>query len=215
MFAKNLINPHAPYWDVDTTIETLHGLFAQHETSKIAAVQGGHFVGFAEQGTEKALHLAMRATAGTWVFDYQHLYEVTKTCVNNVLSPVAVVDDKDAYMGTILVEDIVCAIAKVLSLEEAGIVMVLTMDKRNCSLQEIMYLLDSEAVRLWNLHISQAEGSKHALQVTLRLHPTEQIHWLVATFERFGYTVTTYKRPSDDHTKERRNFEVLMRYLNI
>ena len=222
MIARDIVDTEAPRWEIEGSIQSLRTLLDQREdpgaSCKVAAVKKGAFVGFVDKAgplTRDRLALVMSATAQAKVLVHEHFYSIARVCVDYLSFPVAVVDKGDQFIGSIGAEALVQAMGKMLSLQEAGVVVTLSAEQRNFSLQEIMYLLDSEGVKLWNLHVvPRREEETHTLRITLHLHPTERLSVLLATFERFGYGVTTYEKATLNDAKAHKNFEMLMRYLN-
>ena len=149
----------------------------------------------------------------TAVDEYEHIYEIVKTAVRYQLSVVPVIDDNQNLLGVITLEDLLAYFAQSSSLTEPGGVLVLEVNRRNYSLAEIARLAEYEQATILSSNILSPPDSMN-LEVTLKFN-TREISRLVATYERFEYTVKASYQESDyiDDLKER--LDSFMSYMNV
>ena len=149
----------------------------------------------------------------TSVDEYQHIYEIVKIAVRYQLSIIPVVDDNKNLLGVITLEDLLAYFAQSSSLTEPGGVLVLEVNRRNYSLAEIARLAEYEQATILSSSILSPTDSMN-LEITLKFN-TREVSRLVATYERFNYTVKASYQESDymDDLKER--FDSFMSYMNV
>ncbi|MFK7948534.1 MAG: CBS domain-containing protein [Saprospiraceae bacterium] len=149
----------------------------------------------------------------TSVDEYEHIYEIVKTAVRFQLSIVPVIDENENLLGVITLENLLTHFAKSASLAEPGSVLVLEVNRRNYSLSEIARLAEYEQATILSSNILSQANSIN-LEVTLKFN-TREVSRLVATYERFNYSIKASYQESDymDDLKER--YDSLMSYLNV
>jgi len=147
------------------------------------------------------------------VHESEHLYEVIKSAVSFHLTLIPVINADDKYLGVITLESLLQYFAESGSLAEPGTILVLEMKKRDYSLAEIARIVESEQASILSSYIS-SKPSSNFIEITLKLNRKE-INRIVATFERFEYSVKASFQESDymDTLKER--YDALMSYLNV
>lgn len=147
------------------------------------------------------------------VNESEHLYDVIKQAVSFNLTLIPVVNADDKYLGVITLESLLQYFAESGSLSEPGTILVLEMKKRDYSLAEIARIVESEQASILSSYIS-SKPSSNFIEITLKLNRKE-INRIVASFERFEYTVKASFHESDymDTLKER--YDALMSYLNV
>jgi len=147
------------------------------------------------------------------VNESEHLYDVIKLAVGNSLTLIPVTNTDDKYLGVITLESLLQYFAESGSLTEPGTILVLEMKKRDYSLAEIARIVESEQASILSSYIS-SKPSSNFIEITLKLNRKE-INRIVATFERYDYSVKASFLESDymDSLKER--YDSLMSYLNV
>lgn len=142
-----------------------------------------------------------------------HLYEVMRLVAEYRLTVVPVTDEKGRYLGMISQEDLLNYFAAAGSFAEPGSIIVLEMHRRDYSLAEIARIAESENANILSSFISSGLDTS-LIDVTLKVN-SQQIHNLLATFDRFGYQIKASFNEGDisDTLKER--YDSLMMYLNV
>lgn len=142
-----------------------------------------------------------------------HLYEVMKIMADFNLTTVPVIDSEQNFMGLISMEDVLQHFAKTLPFSEPGSIIVLEMAKRDYVLSEIARIVESENSVILSAYVTSTPDSSQ-IEVTLKVN-NQQIHAILASFERFEYTIKASFNEVEyiDALKER--YESLMNYLNV
>jgi predicted transcriptional regulator len=148
-----------------------------------------------------------------FVKEYVHIYEVIKICCELNLTIIPVVDEKENYVGVITLQALVQYFGTLSAIRENGGIIVLEMNKNDYSLSEIARIVESNNALILSNYVSSRPDSTRIL-VTLKLNIPDLKH-VVATFERFNYTVLASYQETEyfDQLKER--YDSLMNYLNI
>lgn len=148
-----------------------------------------------------------------FVKDSMHIYEVIKIACELQLTIIPVIDSEENYCGIITMQSIVQFFGTINSLRESGGILVLEMNKTDYSLVEMARIVESNDVLILSHYVSSKSDST-MIEVTLKLNVTDLKH-VIATFERFNYTITASYQETEysDQLKER--FDSLMNYLNI
>lgn len=148
-----------------------------------------------------------------WVPANQHLYDIMNLVVNFNLTVIPVLNEAKEYLGLITIEDLLKKLADTGSITQPGGVLVLEMAPRDYSLAEIARLIELENGMVLSSFISSPYGTDH-IELTLKINKEDLKH-IIATLERFEYTVKSsfYESEIIDTLHDR--YEGLMRYLDI
>ncbi len=142
-----------------------------------------------------------------------HLYEVMHLLVEQKLSMIPVIDSQEKYLGIITREDILQYFTEFSAISEPGCILVLTVNKRDYSLSEIARIVESENGSILSTNIHNLAETEQ-IEVTIKINKQE-INRIVATFERYNYTIkASYSENDYQHILQER-FDHLMNYLNV
>jgi acetoin utilization protein AcuB len=129
------------------------------------------------------------------------------------LTIIPVVDENEVYVGVITIQSLVEFFGSLNGIKEAGGIVVLEMNKSDYSLSEIARLVESnDALILSNYVSAHTETTK--IEVTLKLNISDLKH-VIATFERFNYTVAGSFQETEYYDQLKDRFDSLMNFLNI
>ena len=142
-----------------------------------------------------------------------HIFEVMSYMAEYQLTTVPVVDDKDAYLGLITLEDIMQYYARSYSFREPGSLIVLRLLKQDYSMVEIAHYIESEGAVLLSSFISDLPDSPHIL-VTLKINK-EEISPILSAFERHGYTIESMHSPTRFESDLKDRYDMLLHYLDM
>lgn len=148
-----------------------------------------------------------------FVRENMHIYEVIKIACELQLTIIPVIDAQENYCGIITMQSIVQYFGTLSGVRENGGIVVLEMNKTDYSLAEIARIVESNDALILSNYLSSKSDST-LIEVTLKLNVSDLKH-VIATFERFEYTVIASYQETEytDQLKER--FDSLMNYLNI
>ncbi|MEM6700982.1 MAG: CBS domain-containing protein [Bacteroidota bacterium] len=148
-----------------------------------------------------------------FVRNSDHIYEVMRQMAQYELTIIPVVDIDDIYVGLITQEDLLQYFARMSSFTEQGTILVLEMSKHDYSLSEIARIVESESAKILSSFIT-TDAYSTKVQVTLKIN-AKYIQNIIATFQRFDYTIKASFNESDYLESLQERYESLMNYLNV
>jgi acetoin utilization protein AcuB len=145
----------------------------------------------------------------------QHFYNIIELAVQNRIQLVPVLDAQHEYLGVVTVSDTLAAFGKVpVATSQQGII-VLAMEERDYSLTQISRYVEENNAKIISAHVAQDEHDPYRIRLTLKLN-TPNITRIIATLERFGYSITAQFSGTGEVTEdEQERYDALLRYLNI
>lgn len=117
------------------------------------------------------------------------------------------------FVGAIAQTDLFKQLAKQIGANEPGGVIVLELEKRGYSFSEISKLVETNDATITQLNSYYDNGTETFL-VTLKVNKFE-ISDIVATFQRYDYTVKYYFGEELYGNELKENYDHLMNYLNM
>lgn len=150
---------------------------------------------------------------GAYVYQDQHIYEAIRVMSRYHLELLPVLDEDNTYLGLINLKDLFLHLDALFAIHEPGGIIVLDIPPKGYLPSEIARIVESNDAKILSLYISQTKNDG-GYYVTLKLN-IEDLSRVIASFERFEYTIhKTYyhTRPSTDF---QRNLDALMNYLDI
>ncbi len=148
-----------------------------------------------------------------YVKESDHVFEVMRLVGEYQLSVIPVVDVENNYIGLITQDRLIQYFAKSASFTETGSIIVLEMGRQDYSLTEITRLVESEnAVVLSSFVVTNPDSTR--VEVSLKVN-RQEIRDILATLERFNYTIKGSYQETNYYDDLRERFDSLMSYLNI
>ncbi|HEV2832424.1 MAG TPA: CBS domain-containing protein [Hanamia sp.] len=126
---------------------------------------------------------------------------------------VPVINETGEYMGTIRGFDLVNALGNFCGANEFGALVVLEVEPTHLAISEINSIVESDGATILHLNISPMPPSP-LLQVTLQINKRE-ISTIIASFERYEYSVAYYSGEELFENDLSTNYQNLMNYLDI
>ncbi|MEM0997487.1 MAG: CBS domain-containing protein [Bacteroidota bacterium] len=160
-----------------------------------------------------AVRLSLPET--TYAFEDNHLYEVLKIASTMHLDLLPVLRSRDnTYLGVITSKDLIEYAGDLLAVREPGGIIVLEMQQNSYSLVEIGRICESNDAKVLSLAARTLPNDPSILNVSLKLNIRE-LSRLIATFERFEYTISHVIFDSEQLADYRERYENLLRYLDV
>ena len=147
------------------------------------------------------------------VKDSEHLLSAIQETVENELSIMPVVNEDNELIGCITKTDLLKNASDFMSLNEPGGVIVLEMDPRQYSFNELSRLVESNDAQITQLNTSTNIESG-VMIVTIKINKAD-VADLVASLQRHEYNVKYYFGEELYENEVRSNYENLMNYLKI
>lgn len=142
-----------------------------------------------------------------------HIFEVMRIMSEYNLTVIPVVDSEDNYLGMVSQDDLLRFFATIGSFTEPGSIIVLEMSKRDYSLAQIARIVESENAAVLSSFITTNLDSTK-IDVTVKIN-LQDVSAVLATFQRFDYTVKASFQESDYFDSLKDRYDSLMSFLNV
>lgn len=150
----------------------------------------------------------------TFVLEDSHFFDVLKAATLHDIEVMPVVQAPDnTYIGLVTRRDLVNYAAEILAVKEPGGIIVLEVAFNSYALSEIARLCEQNDAKILGLTLTNAADPQKLL-VNLKLNIRE-LSRLLATFERFNYTVHDVVYDAEQLDDFRDRLDNLLRYLNM
>jgi CBS domain-containing protein len=158
----------------------------------------------------KALHeeYLQKSVKGT-----EHFLSALKLASENALSVVPVVSDEKEWVGAITLPDLLKASCSFTGAEDPGAIIVLEMERKSYSFGEISRLVETNDAYITQFN-TQTETETGLLIVTFKVSKME-VSDIIATFQRYDYTIRYFIGEEHYENELRHNFDNLMSYLKV
>lgn len=145
-----------------------------------------------------------------------NLYFLKAASISNLYPTnfIAVINDKNDFLGTISAKSLSLALGNFSGTSEFGALIVLEMERPRFALAEINSIIESDGATILHLNVSQHPGADDMWEVTLQINKKE-ISTIIATFERYDYSVIYYSGEELFENEVSINYNNLMNYLAI
>jgi acetoin utilization protein AcuB len=220
MIAKSFLSALIPSIKSSETAEKALMWMADFHVQHLPVVEDGHFLGVISEDDiyelskpEVTIAEHSYSNKNSFVNEYEHVYEIVKMAVRHQLTLVPVIDDNEVYLGAITQEALLAYFAQATSINEPGSILVLEVSERNYSLAEIARLAEYEQATILSSNVTSQPNSI-LMEITLKFN-TREVGRLVATYERFNYTVKASFQESDYMEDYQDRYDSLMSYLSI
>ena len=95
-----------------------------------------------------------------------------------------------------------------------GGILILRMNEKDYSLQQISRLVEENNAKILSLNISTDDNSADKIRITLKLNISDMSH-VIATLERFSFEIIASFQENELQNNNRENLGLLMKYLNM
>jgi predicted transcriptional regulator len=147
------------------------------------------------------------------VRDNEHLLSVIQDTVENDLSIMPVVNEDNELLGCITKDDLLRNASEFMSLNEPGGIIVLELDPKQYSFNELSRLIESNDAQITQLNTS-TDSDTGLLTATIKINKAD-VADVVASLQRHEYNVKYYFGEELYENEVRSNYENLMNYLKI
>jgi Mg/Co/Ni transporter MgtE len=143
----------------------------------------------------------------------EHFLTALKLISNNELSLLPVISEQSELTGVIPVQEMLKVLSRFVGNDDKGGIIVLETEKRNFSFGEISRLVETNDAYITQLN-TYAEGDTGMLLITIKVNKIE-ISDIIATFQRYEYTVRYFFGEEDYANELKENYNHLISYLNM
>ncbi len=218
MLTRELISNSIPYLHKEDTVYHALQLMNDYHVAHLPVVENDSYLGIISeeqllQSDDQNTLDELAITDGTTsVQANDHFLKAIQTAVLNKLSVVPVVEEKQ-LLGIVTYNDLLRNASNFMSLNEPGALIVLEMDNKNYSFNEINRIVESNDAQITQLN-TFTDPETGISQITIRISKLE-VSDIISTFQRFEYNVKYYFGEELFENELRTNYDNLMNYLKI
>jgi CBS domain-containing protein len=221
MLAATLINPMVPTLKLTDPVSTALDWMSDYGTQQLVVVEDDLYKGIVSEpillevlDDNIPLSEVLRQHEEIFANEDQHVYELLRLLNQYRLQVIGVVNEDGTFAGSILAKELLERFADVLGVQEKGAVLVLKVAERDYSLAEVSRLIESNGTKVISSYYSSNATYENPddARLTLKLNRTD-INPIVATLERFGYTIEEAHANDPIESIDQERLDMLMRYL--
>lgn len=221
MTIAEIINHDLPVLKPSDTVGNALNWMEENRIGQLVVVDAGKYAGIVSEDIlmdyDEDMQLAdvMLQFSEINLFDYQHIYESLGLISKYNLQLIGVIDEEESFVGIITASEVYTKFGELLGSQEPGAVLVISIKNRDYSLSEISRLVESDNAKILSSYFTgNTYLSNDSASLTLKIN-RESITSVIATLERFGYTVEASYAHEPVESIEQERYNMLMKYLSV
>lgn len=190
-------------------------------TNFLPVIENSRFKGFISEeiifennDLEKQISTIKLVGDNCYLNKNQHFYDVIRLFKDFNIDMVAIVDDSDNYLGVVTIDDIMNAFSQTSAIQSPGGIIIIKLNQIDYSLSEISRLVEENNAKILSTYIKNDPIESDRILLTLKIN-TSEISRIIATLERFGYTIIAQFKESPARIDQKDRLDLLMKYINI
>jgi len=220
MFAAKLISDNIPPLKMSDTCARALIWMDELRVNALPVIEGKEYLGLLSKSSisnplfsAKNINEINADLNKVFVFENQHVYDITKLAALHKHDLVPVLNNNQEYIGLVTVNDLVEYFAASKSVYMPGGIIILEMPFKDYTMSQIAQLVESDGAHILSMNIS-ATNDPQNIEVTIKIDK-EDLSRILAALYRFNYNVITSYHQGV-HTEDLKDrYESLMNYLNI
>ncbi len=220
MTARDLVTYSLPHLTPQDTGSSALELMEEFKVSHLPLVDGDRYITLVSEDEiyDKNLEDTRLADARLEVFrpyvnERQSVFDVLTLLAKIKTSVLPVLGDKEQYLGSILVADLIFDVIRAMGLDEDGAVITVKVKKHDYSVSHIGQIIEANNAKI--LSLFTIDDSDSHLKVVIKLN-TRDVVSLIQTFERYDYEVESVLYDDEKYKQlYQERLDALMSYLKI
>ena len=220
MLTGELQSQNLPYLHLTDKVHQALQLMNDNQVTHLPIVDGEKYMGIISEddllqvdNDHTELSSLQQSFGITSVKNNEHFLKALQLSAENGLSVVPIIDEEGNLTGAVPYRDLLKHASEFMSLKEPGGLIVLEVESNQYSFNEISKLVETNDAQITQLNTSN-DPETGMMQVTIRINKAE-VSDIVATFQRYEYTVKYYFGEELYVNELRSNYDNLMNYLKI
>ncbi|MBS1919955.1 MAG: CBS domain-containing protein [Bacteroidetes bacterium] len=220
MLTKEIQSQSLPFLNLHDKVYLALQLMNDNHVTHLPIVEGDKYIGIISEedllqsdNDHAELNSLQQSFANTSIKGDEHFLKAIRIAGENALSVLPVVEEENEITGVVIYSDLLKRAAEFMSLGEPGGLIVLELENKRYSFNEISKLVETNDAQIVQLNTS-IDPRSGMMQVTLKVNKQE-ISAIVATFQRYEYDVKYYSGEELYENELRNNYDNLMNYLKI
>ncbi len=220
MLTGNLQTQALPYLRLSDKVYQALELMNENHVEHLPIVDGDKYVGMISEGDlaqaendHSALEQFSQSIFNPSVKEDEHVLKAIQVAVQNGLTVVPIIGEESELIGVVTYADLLKYSSEFMSLNEPGGLIVLEIESKNYSFNEISRLVEASDAQIKQLN-TNIDPETGLMEVTIKINKTE-VSDIVSTFQRHEYNVKYYFGEELFENELRTNYDNLMNYLKI
>lgn len=220
MLTGELRSQTLPYLHLQDKVYQALQLMNDNQVTHLPIVDGEKYVGIIAEddllqveNDHTVIADLQQSFGNASVKNSEHFLRAIQLAAESGLSVVPIVDEENELIGAVAYNDLLKHASEFMSLNEPGGLIVLEMASNQYSFNEVSKLVETNDAQITQLNTSN-DPETGMMQVTIRINKPE-VSDIVATFQRYEYTVKYYFGEELYANELRTNYDNLMNYLKI
>jgi acetoin utilization protein AcuB len=220
MLTKDLINNNIPRLQLQDSVGKALQLINDFRISHLPVVSDNTFLGLISEDDlldaeddKQAIESLQNNFVNAAVPDNVHFLNAVNSSIQFDSTVVPIVNGDDEYVGIITTSDLLKTLGNFSGADEIGGIIVLEMERTQFAISEISRIVESNDCTILHLNTT-TDNLTGLLTVTLHINKRE-IASVIATFERYEYTVVYSFGNEKFESEIGSNYQNLMNYLDI
>ena len=220
MFAARLISDNVPPLKPTDSCGRALTWMDELRVNALPVLKGREFLGLIYKSDVKNPSVSMQTieSAGlryhrVFVFENQHVYDLTKLASQHKLDLVPVLNNEQEYIGLVTVNDLVSYFAESKSVYTPGGIIILDLALSDYSMSHIAQVVESDGAHILSAGVA-ATADPSRIELTLKIDKVD-LSRILAAFFRLDYHVIASFHQSEHSDDLKNRYESLMNYLNI
>lgn len=220
MFAARLISDNIPPLKPSDSCGRALTWMDELRVNALPVLKGREFLGLVYKSDVKNPAFSMETIekAGlryhrVFVYENQHVYDLTKVASLHKLDLVPVLNNDQAYLGLVTVNDLVSYFAESKSVYTPGGIIILDIALADYSMSHIAQIVESDGAHILSASVSATPDTSR-IELTLKIDKVDLSRILAAFFRLDYHVIASYHQ--SEHSEDLKNrYESLMNYLNM
>ncbi|MEO6455674.1 MAG: CBS domain-containing protein [Ginsengibacter sp.] len=220
MLAVELNNNNIPHLELHDTVAKALQLFSDFKVSHLPVLDEEKFVGLISEEDLLDVHnknmeieLLQRDFIAASIYENDHFLKAVNISNQFQTTIIPVINFDKELIGTISSQTLLKALGHFSGSEEIGGIIVLEMEKNQFTISELSRIVESNGAQVQHLNTS-LQPDTGLLRVTIQVNKKD-LSALVASFERYEYSVIHYFGEEKFENEIHSNYRHLMNYLDI
>jgi CBS domain-containing protein len=220
MFAARLVTDSIPPLKPGDSCSRALIWMDELRVNALPVIKGREYLGLVYKSDVKSPELASTSLADAgikfhrvFVFENQHVYDLTKVATLHKLDVVPVINDHHEYTGLVTVNDLVSYFAESKSVYTPGGIIILELALNDFSMTHIAQVVESDGAHILSSSVS-ATPDPSRIELTLKIDKVD-LSRILSAFYRLDYHVVASYHQSEHNDDLKNRYESLMKYLNI
>ena len=220
MLTGNLQTQTLPYLRLSDKVYQALELMNENHVEHLPIVEGDKYVGMISENDlsqaendHSSLEQFKQSISNPSVKEDEHVLKAIQVAVQNGLTVVPIVGENAELIGVVTYADLLKYSSDFMSLNEPGGLIVLEMESKDYSFNEISRIIEGNEAQIKQLN-TNVDPTTGLMEVTIKINKTE-VSDIVASFQRHEYNVKYYFGEELFENELRTNYDNLMNYLKI